>query len=267
MSAADPQDAADPQSAAVPQSAADPQSAAGPRGPGAPARPGPEMPREAAFLTALAERARSGDVLLRRDPDPADPRVPPPTDRPVRHSAVLIHLAGTGLDDAQLVLEERGHTMRSQPGQFSLPGGGRDPGDRDDVHTALREAEEETGLDPADVLVLGAFAPIPMPWRNHLVTPVLSWSPARPPLSVQDPGEVERLVWAALTGPGSLTDPAHQQRGVLRGFGVGPVFDLPGDAFVWGFTAMIVEKVLLGLGLDPVPDTAPTREIPPERRR
>ena len=49
--------------------------------------------------------------------------------------------------------------------------------------------------------------------------------------------------------------------------GVGPVFSLPQDAFIWGFTAMILEKVLTGLGLDPVPDTAPVREIPPERRR
>ena len=234
---------------------------------------GPGLPAEAAFLAPLAERARRGDVLVRRDPDPRDPRRAPDRrdpalrDRAVRRSAVLIHLAGTGLDDVQLVLEERGHSMRSQPGQFSLPGGGRDPEDRDDVHTALREAEEETGLDPAEVLVLGAFAPIPMPWRVQEVTPVLSWSPAMPPLGVQDPFEVERVVWAPLTGRGSLTDPAHQQRGMLRGYGVGPAFDLPGDAFVWGFTAMILEQVLTGLGLDPVPPTAPVREIPPERRR
>ncbi|ATG51054.1 coenzyme A pyrophosphatase [Brachybacterium vulturis] len=226
---------------------------------------GPGLPAEAAFLAPLAERARRGDVLVRRDIDPRDPRQG--GGGVVRRSAVLIHLAGTGLHDAQLVLEERGHSMRSQPGQFSLPGGGRDPGDRDDVHTALREAAEETGLDPAEVLVLGAFAPIPMPWRSQAVTPVLSWSSARPPLGVQDPFEVERVVWAPLAGPGSLTDPAHQQRGMLRGFGVGPAFDLPGDAFVWGFTAMILEKVLTGLGLEPVPSTAPVREIPPERRR
>src|SRR5699024_11500896 len=136
---------------------------------------------------------------------------------------------GTGLHDAQLVLEERGHSMRSQPGQFSLPGGGRDPGDRDDVHTALREAEEETGLDPGDVLVLGAFAPIPMPWRVQVVTPVLSWSASMPPLGVRDPFEVERGVWAPLTGPRLLTGPPHQQRRELRRFGMGPAFDLPGE--------------------------------------
>ena len=226
--------------------------------------PHSRLPRVAEFLAPLAERAEQGDVLVSRDPDPRDPD---PADRAVRRSAVLIHVAGTGLDDARVVLEERGHALRSQPGQFSLPGGGRDPGDRDDVHTALREAQEETGLDPADVQVLGAFAPIPMPWRIQRVTPVLSWSPSVPLLGVQDPIEVERLVWAPLTGAGSLTDPAHRLRGTLGGMGVGPVFALPDDAFVWGFTAMILEKVLIGLGLDPVPSTAPVREIPPERRR
>ena len=225
---------------------------------------GRALPDGAEFLAPLAERAQQGDVLVTRDPDPRDPD---PAGRVVRRSAVLIHVAGTGLDDARVVLEERGHALRSQPGQFSLPGGGRDPGDRDDVHTALREAQEETGMDPADVQVLGAFAPIPMPWRVQRVTPVLSWSPSVPTLGVQDPIEVERLVWAPLTGTGSLTDPAHRLRGTLGGTGVGPVFALPEDAFVWGFTAMILEKVLTGLGLAPVPSTAPICEIPPERRR
>lgn len=225
---------------------------------------GAEYPAGAEFLAPLAERARRGDVLVTRDPDPRDPVQP---DGEVRRSAVLIHVAGTGLEDAQLVLEERGHSMRSQPAQFSLPGGGRDPEDRDDIETALREAQEETGLVPAEVHVLGAFATIPMPWRTQRVTPVLSWSREVPPLVVQDPFEVERLVWAPLCGPGSLTDPAHRRRGMLGGRGVGPVFELPGDAFVWGFTAMILEMVLTGLGLDPVPPDAPVREIPPERRR
>lgn len=217
------------------------------------------------FLAELAARAgRGGEVLLDRTRD-AQERVAGA--RPTRRSAVLLLVAGTDLDDAHLVLEERGHALRSQPGQFALPGGGVDPGDRDDVHTALREAQEETGLDPRAVTVLGAFAGIPMPWRSQHVTPVLAWAPSRPPLRAQDPVEVERVVWAALTGDGSLTDPARQFRGLLDGRPVGPVFDLPDGAFVWGFTAMIIEQALSGLGLDPVPWDAPVREIPPERRR
>ena len=217
------------------------------------------------FLSVLAERARRGqDTLVRNDPDPRAPAEPSGL---VRRSAVLVLVAGTDLDNAQLVLEERGHALRSQPGQFSLPGGKADPTDRDDVHTAMREAQEETGLDPDQVSVLGSFAAIPMPWRAQRVTPVLAWAPRPPTLYVPDPIEVERLVWAPLTGPDSLTDPRRRMRGVLHGHPVGPVFDLPGDTFVWGFTAMILEQVLTGLGLDPVPLDAEVRDIPPERRR
>jgi len=217
------------------------------------------------FLTQLADRARHGsDTLVRRDPDPRRPADPAET---ARRSAVLVLVAGSGLDDAQLVLEERGHALRSQPGQFSLPGGKADPTDRDAVHTAMREAHEETGLDPGEVSVLGSFAEIPMPWRAQRVTPVLAWAPHRPRLHVQDPIEVERLVWAPLVGSDSLTDPRRRMRGILHGQPVGPVFDLPEGALVWGFTAMIVEQVLTGLGLDPVPLDAPVLEIPAERRR
>ena len=125
------------------------------------------------------------------------------------------------------------------------------------MHTALREAQEETGLDPSEVTVLGAFAGIPMPWRAQHVTPVLAWAPDRPPLRAQDPVEVERVVWARICGEGSLTDPERRYRGLLDDRPVGPAFDLPEGAFVWGFTAMIIEQVLTGLGLDPVPGDAP----------
>lgn len=232
--------------------------------PGAHRGPGPAA-RRPGFLADLADRAgRGGEVLLDRS---GDARAHLRGHRATRRSAVLLLVAGNDLDDAHLALEERGHALRSQPGQFALPGGGVDPGDRDEVHTALREAQEETGLDPQAVTVLGAFAGIPMPWRSQHVTPVLAWAPSRPPLRAQDPVEVERVVWAALTGDGSLTDPERRFRGLLDGRPVGPVFDLPDGAFVWGFTAMIIEQALSGLGLEPVPGDAPVREIPPERRR
>src|SRR5699024_12401938 len=70
---------------------------AGGWGMGAAQQRGPGRPAEAAFLAPLAERARRGDVLVRRDPDPRDPRLPDRGGESVRRSAVLLHLAGTGL--------------------------------------------------------------------------------------------------------------------------------------------------------------------------
>lgn len=212
------------------------------------------------FLRPLARRAASGADVL------ASPAVPVPEGFDPRRSAVLLLLAGRTVDEAALLLEERAHTMRSQPGQFALPGGGVEPEDADDAAAALRETHEETGLAPEDVRVLGAFAPIPMPWRSYSVRPVLAWAPARPVLPRLNPDEVESVRWASLRGPGSLSDPAVRGTGRIEQREVGPVFDLPGEAFVWGFTAMIVAAVLEGLGL-PGPQAGRAILVPHRRRR
>lgn len=217
-----------------------------------------------AFLEPLVRHAAVGDAVLGRALQE------PPADWSPRRSAVLVLIVGGGIGDARILLEERSHTMRAQPAQFALPGGRAEPEDADDTATALREAREETGLDPADVRVLGAFAPIPMPFRDATVSPVLAWAPAPPALGALDPAEVESLLWAPLTGHGSLTDPAVHRIGVLDGRATGVAFDLPGDAFVWGFTAMILDAVLGGLDLPGMPvDPADVlrAEVPELRRR
>ena len=71
----------------------------------------------------------------------------PPKDRPVRRGAVLMLLG-----EHDVLLTERAHDMRSHPGQVSFPGGSIDPGETP-VEAALREAEEEIGVDPAGVEV------------------------------------------------------------------------------------------------------------------
>jgi 8-oxo-dGTP pyrophosphatase MutT (NUDIX family) len=73
-------------------------------------------------------------------------------------AAVLVPLyvrAGT----LHAVLTLRHDELRHHPGQISFPGGRRDPTDTDLAHTALREAHEEIGLDPAEVDLLGALQP------------------------------------------------------------------------------------------------------------
>ncbi len=56
---------------------------------------------------------------------------------------------------------KRHSDLRLHAGQISFPGGRREPGDEDLIRTALREAHEEIGLDPASVVIVGALAPTP----------------------------------------------------------------------------------------------------------
>ncbi|MEZ5096320.1 MAG: NUDIX domain-containing protein [Nocardioides sp.] len=73
-----------------------------------------------------------------------------------------------------LLLTERAHHMRSHPGQVSFPGGSLDPGETPRA-AALREAEEETGLDPTGIEVFAELPELYLPPSNFAVTPVLGW--------------------------------------------------------------------------------------------
>ena len=99
-------------------------------------------------------------------------RFVPPPDSDARRGAVLM-LFGEGPAGPDLLLTERAHDMRSHPGQVSFPGGSLDPTDASPAAAALREAEEETGLDPAGVEVFAELPELWLPPSNFAVTPVL----------------------------------------------------------------------------------------------
>ncbi len=181
-----------------------------------------------------------------------------PPDEGGRPSAVLI-LFGPGAEGGEdVVLTERSHSMRSHAGQVSFPGGAIDPVDAGPVSAALREAQEEVGLDPAGVQVVAELPALYLPPSNFVVTPVLAWWAQPSPISVVDHLEVARVLRAPLS---ELTDPARRFTVSHPSGFVGPAFDVDG-LLVWGFTAGLLSKVIELAGLERSWDRADHRPLP-----
>ena len=174
-----------------------------------------------------------------------------------RRSAVLMLFGPDAVGGEDVVLTERAHTLRSHPGQVSFPGGRIDPEDDGSVAAALREAEEEVGLDPAGVEVLATFPDIFLTPSQNSVTPVLAWWPSPVPVGVVDRGEVERVVRVRV---GDLLDPAHRFTTVFGPYR-GPGFEVDG-LFVWGFTAMLLSSLFDLAGLSAPWDESLERGLP-----
>lgn len=180
--------------------------------------------------------------------------LPPPEGG--RESAVLV-LFGEGDEGPDLLLIQRSSTMNSHAGQPAFPGGAVDDTDDGVVAAALREAQEETGLDPSGVDVLGQLPQLYLPPSGFVVTPVLGWWRAPSPVGVVDPGEVERVVRVPLA---ELLDPAN--RWTVRhpsGF-TGPAFGVRG-LVVWGFTAGLLSRLFALVGWERPWDTGDVREL------
>lgn len=182
-----------------------------------------------------------------------------PPDEGGRPSAVLILFGPNAEGGEDVVLTERSHSMRSHAGQVSFPGGAIDPGDSGPVSAALREAQEEVGVDPAGVQVVAELPALYLPPSNFVVTPVLAWWAQPGPIGVVDHLEVARVVRAPLS---ELTDPARRFTVSHPSGFVGPAFDVDG-LMVWGFTAGLLSKVLELAGLERSWDEDDRRPLPP----
>ena len=186
-------------------------------------------------------------------------QIPPLADSHGAHDAAVLILFGV-LDrvpaptadaavarDLDVLLQRRAPTLSSHPGQVSFPGGRAESDDADLVATALREAEEETGLDPAGVEILATLPVIPLATSNHLVTPVLAWwqSPSR--VVAVDHAETVEVFRVPVA---QLLDPATRFTSTLTRMGRtfrGPAFDVDGT-IVWGFTAMVLDALFNAAG-------------------
>ncbi|MEU1206227.1 CoA pyrophosphatase [Nocardia sp. NPDC005825] len=167
-----------------------------------------------------------------------------------RDAAVLVLFGGSpeadpdtpgGLPaDADVLLTQRAATLRQHSGQVAFPGGGVEPQDDGPISTALREANEETGLDPASVEPLAVLPKIFVPPSRFDVTPVVAYWRTPGAVGVVSETEAARVARVPVT---ELIDPAN--RFVVRhplGY-MGPAFTVDG-MLVWGFTAGVLAGLL-----------------------
>jgi 8-oxo-dGTP pyrophosphatase MutT (NUDIX family) len=194
----------------------------------------------------------------------AAPRMPvPPPLRPpgngARAAAVLI-LFGEGPEGPDLLLIQRADTLRKHAGQPAFPGGGIDADDGGPVAAALREAAEETGLDPAGVDVLSRMPELYVSRSGYRVTPVIGWWREPSAVTAADPREVASVARVPLS---ELTDPAN--RLLVRGPSgyLGPAFRVR-EMLVWGFTAGLLHQVLEVGGWARPWDRTRVEDLPPE---
>lgn len=178
-----------------------------------------------------------------------------------RQSAVLVLFGDSAVTDQQagaagapgdappprpeLLLMERASSLRSHAGQPSFPGGALDPEDGDPagagpLRAALREAQEETGLDPSGVQLFATLPRLYIPVSDFVVTPVLGWWHTPSPVAPVDPAETARVFTVPVA---DLVAPANRATAVHPLGHEGPCF-LVGDALVWGFTAGVIDRLL-----------------------
>jgi 8-oxo-dGTP pyrophosphatase MutT (NUDIX family) len=126
-------------------------------------------------------------------------------------------------------------------GQISLPGGSREGRERVEA-TALREAQEELGIEPERVRILGRLSRLWIPVSHFKVRPVVAWTESEPAYRL-DPKEVEQLILCSLEeleNPRRMVSFNRRIRGKTRRV---PAWHLD-DGYLWGATAMILAELI-----------------------
>ena len=173
-----------------------------------------------------------------------------------RPAAVLVPVVPID-DEPHLLFLRRPETMAEHSGQVAFPGGKIDPGE-DPVTAALREANEELGLQEREATILGRFPGIPT-ITNYWVQPTVAWFDA-PPRLIPNPREVDETFYASvqrLLDPSIYTGNPVNFKGRQ---GLVDYFNYPhpeGEKVIWGATGRLVHQFLVQVldwqppGVDP----------------
>lgn len=164
------------------------------------------------------------------------------SDREPAHASVLIPIVMR--EQPTVLLTQRTAHLSSHSGQIAFPGGKADPTDADAIATALREAQEEVGIAPAAVEVLGTM-PHYTTGSAFIVTPVVALLSAAAELS-PNADEVAQVFEVPL---GFLMNPAHHRRhrvewaGATRVWYSMPYTERGNEWFIWGATAGMLRNL------------------------
>jgi 8-oxo-dGTP pyrophosphatase MutT (NUDIX family) len=197
-------------------------------------------------------RASAVLVLFAAGPPSGPQAGPQPGPQPAPQPGPQPGGPGTGPNNPDLLFIQRSADLRLHAGQPAFPGGAIDAADDGPVAAALREAAEEVGVDPDGVDVVGTLPELFIPRTGFRVVPVLAWW--REPCAVApvDPAEVAAVERISIS---ELADPAT--RVMVKGPSgfLSPAFQVKG-MLIWGFTAVLVDRLLALAGWERPWDTA-----------
>jgi 8-oxo-dGTP pyrophosphatase MutT (NUDIX family) len=181
------------------------------------------------WLASSAAVAESGDD---RFADDGETLLMVPRDRPLKPASVLVLIVNHVVPT--VVFTQRTPHLTDHAGQISFPGGRVEPGDIDAAATALREAEEEMGIDRRSIEIIGEL-PHYTTGTGYRITPVVGWS-ADPLKYAPDPSEVAEVF--EVPAPFLLDPTNHRQESAMYKGRMRSYFAIPfGPRYIWGATA------------------------------
>jgi 8-oxo-dGTP pyrophosphatase MutT (NUDIX family) len=167
-------------------------------------------------------------------------------------------LFAEGANGPDLLYVQKNEGLRRHAGQPAFPGGKIDDTDDSPVGTALREAAEETGLDPSGVDVLATLPELFIARSQFRVVPVLAWWRAPSAVRPVDIGEIAAVERISVA---DLADPANRVMLRFPSGQSGPAFRI-GSMLIWGFTGLITDRLLALGGWERPWDDTVIREMP-----